>query len=207
VLCAVLLAAGGLLAPSTLASTNTRTAVAFSGAPSLHVSGRGLFTAHGRRVVLHGVNRPGGEFLYTKGRGIWDGPVDQASVTAIKSWDVTAVRVPLNEDCWNGEPYLKPAYRGVNYRRAVVAYVQLLNRNGIVAIVDLHRSDGLYAGPGAHCKTTVKALCMKPMPDAAHAIPFWLSVARTFKTNNAVIFDLFNEPFPPRAPGATEAEA
>ena len=48
---------------------------------------------------------------------------------------------------------------------------------------------------------------MKPMPDAAHAIPFWLSVARTFKTNNAVIFDLFNEPFPNRAPGATEAEA
>jgi hypothetical protein len=37
------------------------------------------------------------------------------------------------------------------------------------------------------------------MPDAAHAIPFWTSVAQAFKGNNAVIFDLFNEPFPERA--------
>lgn len=206
-LCASLLAVAGLFAQSTLASTNARTAVAFGGAPSLHVSGRGLFTAHGRRVVLHGVNFPGAEFLCAKGRGIWDGPVDQASVTAMRSWHVNAVRVPLNEDCWNGEPYLKLRYRGVVYQRAVAAYVQLLNRNGLVAILDLHRSDGRYAGPGAHCKTTVKAFCMKPMPDAAHAIPFWISVARTFKTNNAVIFDAFNEPFPNRAPGAAEAEA
>ena len=37
------------------------------------------------------------------------------------------------------------------------------------------------------------------MPDAAQAIPFWTSVASTFKGNTAVIFDLFNEPFPERA--------
>jgi hypothetical protein len=58
-LCAGLLAVAGLFAQSTLASTNARTAVAFTGAPSLHVAGTGLFTAHGRRVVLHGVNRAG----------------------------------------------------------------------------------------------------------------------------------------------------
>jgi endoglucanase len=34
------------------------------------------------------------------------------------------------------------------------------------------------------------------MPDAAQAIPFWTSVANTFKGNAAVIFDLFNEPYP-----------
>ncbi len=37
------------------------------------------------------------------------------------------------------------------------------------------------------------------MPDAAQAIPFWTSVARTFKNSNSVIFDLFNEPFPQSA--------
>src|SRR6266566_3816898 len=114
------LAASSLVAP-TQASITARTAAVSGPAPSLHVSGRGLFTAHGRRVVLHGVNRPGGEFLCTKGRGMWDGPMDQASVTAMKSWAVNAVRVPLNEDCWNGEPYLKLRYRGVSYRRAVAA--------------------------------------------------------------------------------------
>ncbi len=204
-LCACLLAAAGVLAQSTLASTRTmRAAVASAGAPDLHVSGRGLFSAHGRRVVLHGVNRPGGEFMCVKGRGIWDGPMNQASVTAMKSWHVNAVRVPLNEACWNGESYVNPLYRYGNYRRAVEAYVQLLNRNGIVAILDLHWTDGLYTGPHGHCKTTAQARCQKPMPDAAQSIPFWISMARTFKTNNAVIFDVFNEPFPERVTGATQ---
>jgi endoglucanase len=157
--------------------------------------------------VLHGVNRPGGEFMCVHGRGVFDGPMGQASVTAMKSWGVNAVRVPLNEACWNGESYVKPAFRGVNYRRAVQAYVQLLNRNGMVAILDLHWTDGLYNGPHGHCRTTSAAVCQKPMPDAAQSIPFWISMARTFKGNNAVIFDVFNEPFPERVPGASEPEA
>lgn len=206
-LCAGLLAAAGLLAQSTQASTSMRAAVVSVGAPDLHVSGRGLFSAHGRRVVLHGVNRAGGEYACVQGKGIWDGPMNQASVTAMKSWHVNAVRVPLNEGCWNGEAYVKAQYRGTSYRRAVEAYVQLLNRNGIVAILDLHWTDGLYTGPHGHCKTTSEARCQKPMPDAAQSIPFWTSMARTFKTDNAVIFDVFNEPYPERTAGATEAEA
>jgi endoglucanase len=206
-LCAGLLAVAGLLAQSTLASTNARTAVAFTGAPSLHVSARWLFTAHGRRVVLHGVNRAAGESACVHGRGIWDGPMDQASVTAMKSWGVSAVRVPLNEACWNGESYVKAQYRGASYHQAVAAYVQLLNRNGIVAILDLHWTDGLYTGKHGHCPTTSEAVCQKPMPDAAQSIPFWISMARTFKGNNAVIFDLFNEPFPNQVPGVTEPAA
>ena len=42
------------------------------------------------------------------------------------------------------------------------------------------------------------------MPDKAQAIPFWKSVAQAFRGNDAVIFDLFNEPFPQAAVG-TEA--
>jgi hypothetical protein len=44
------------------------------------------------------------------------------------------------------------------------------------------------------------------MPDTADSVPFWRSVARTFKGNDSVIFDLFNEPFPELAPGASETE-
>jgi hypothetical protein len=118
---------------------------------------------------------------------------------------VNAVRVPLNEACWNGESYVQPQYRGANYRRAVEAYVRLLNRNGIAAILDLHFTDGLYTGLHAHCKTTSAAVCQKPMPDAAQAIPFWTSMAKTFMNNNAVIFDVFNEPFPARVTGEAQA--
>jgi endoglucanase len=40
------------------------------------------------------------------------------------------------------------------------------------------------------------------MPDAAEAVPFWTSVAQAFKGNDAVIFDLFNEPYASRATGS-----
>jgi hypothetical protein len=166
-----------------------------------------LLNVQRRRVVLHGVNRPGGEYSCVKGQGIWDGPMDQASVAAMRSWDVNAVRVPLNEGCWNGESYIAAQYRGANYRRAVESYVQLLNRNGIVAILDLHWSDGLYTGLHGHCKTTAEAVCQKPMPDAAQSIPFWTSMARTFKSDNAVVFDIFNEPYPDFVANITRAQA
>lgn len=175
-------------------------------APSLHVSGNRLVNARGQRVVLRGVNRSGGEYQCIHGVGFWDVPMDQASLTAMKGWDIKAVRVPLNEACWNGQKDVPKKYRGAPYQKAVQAYVRLLNANGMVAILDLHWSDGLYLGPGSTCASP-GAFCEKPMPDAAQSVPFWASVARTFKGNGSVIFDLFNQPFPNEAPKATAAEA
>jgi aryl-phospho-beta-D-glucosidase BglC (GH1 family) len=120
----------------------------------------------------------------------------------MKNWGVNAVRVPLNEACWNAESYVNSAYAGANYINAIKAYVNLLNANGMVAILDLHWTDGAYTGPSAGC-SSAQAVCQKPMPDAAQAIPFWTSVAQTFKGNNAVIFDLFNEPYASRATGSS----
>jgi len=173
-------------------------------APRLHVSGNRLVNSRGRPVVLHGVNRAGTEFLCVQGHGIFDGPSGQASVTAMKRWGINAVRVPLNEACWNGESYVDPAYAGANYQNAIKVYVSLLNANGMVAILDLHWTDGGYAGPSSSC-ASAQARCLKPMPDAAQAIPFWTSVAATFKDDRSVIFDLFNEPFPERAAGSETA--
>jgi endoglucanase len=174
-----------------------------SAAPQLHVSGNKLVNASGTQVVLHGVNRSGTEYACVQGNGIFDGPSDQASITAIKSWGrVNAVRVPLNEACWNAESYVNSAYAGTTYINAIKSYVSLLNTNGIVAILDLHWTDGTYTGPSAGC-SSAQATCQKPMPDAAQAIPFWTSVANTFKGNDAVVFDLFNEPYASRATGNT----
>ncbi len=195
-------AAGGtaMSAPVSITVAAGGGTVGTSAAPQLHASGNTLVDAAGKVVTLHGVNRSGGEFACVQGNGFWDGPMDQASVTAIKAWHVTSVRVPLNEACWNGESYVDPAFAGANYRQAVAQYVNLLNTNGIVAILDLHWTDGLYTGPSSGC-ASAQATCQKPMPDAAQAIPFWTSVATTFKGNDAVIFDLFNEPFASRATG------
>jgi hypothetical protein len=175
-------------------------------APQVHVSANRLVDSAGRALVLHGVDRSGGEYACVQGWGFWDGPMNQASIDAMKTRKINAVRVPLNEACWNGLSYVSTTYRGTNYQNAVKAFVSLLNDNGLVAILDLHVSDGAWTGAAGGC-TDPKATCLKPMPDAAQAIPFWQSVAATFKGNNAVVFDLFNEPFPEQAAGSTTTSA
>jgi hypothetical protein len=188
---------------ATITATETAATGTGGAAPQLQVSGNKLVDQNGSQVVLHGVDRSGTEYECVQGNGIFDGPNDQASITAIKSWGpVNAIRVPLNEACWNAESYVDSAYAGTNYINAIKAYVSLLNSNGIVAILDLHWTDGLYTGNSSGC-SSAEATCQKPMPDAAEAIPFWTSVANTFKGNDAVIFDLFNEPYASRATGST----
>ena len=67
-----------------------------------------------------------------------------------------------------------------------------------MVILDLHWTDGQYTGRSSGCPSG-EAACQKPMPDYAQSVPFWSSVAGAFGGNDAVIFDLFNEPFPERA--------
>ncbi len=174
------------------------------GAPALHVSGNHLVSADGTRVVLRGVDRSGTEYECVQGRGIFDGPSGQASITGMRTWDINAVRVPLNEACWDGESYVDAAYAGRAYQHAIEAYVNLLTSSGLVAVLDLHWTDGSYTGPGAACASAL-AVCQKPMPDES-AIGFWKSVAGAFKGNDAVIFDLFNEPYPESADHGNETQ-
>src|SRR5215469_4674951 len=175
-------------------------------APQLHVSGNKLVTASGQPVTLHGVDRSGTEYKCVQHDGIFDGPSGPSSVNMMKAYGVNAVRVPLNEACWNGESYVNPASSGARYRQAVTAYVQRLNASGMVAILDLHWTDGSYTGSASAC-SSAEATCQKPMPDAVGTIPFWTSVAKTFKGNDSVIFDLFNEPYPEKAAAVNGNEA
>jgi hypothetical protein len=163
-------------------------------APKLHVAGSDIVTASGKPYRLLGVSRSSSEFACVQGKGLWDsGPVNQASVDAMKTWNIHAVRIPLNEECWlgvNGSP------SGTTYQQGVKDYVNLLVGNGITVILDLHWTWGAYTNsPDWHCKDE-HATCQKPMPDAKYAPQFWTGVANAFKGNDAVVFDLFNEPYP-----------
>jgi endoglucanase len=172
--------------------------VHYGTAPQLHVAGNKLISADGQQVVLHGVDRSGTEYECVQDHGIFDGPSNVRSIDAMKAVGVNAVRVPLNEACWLGDSYVNPAYSGAKYQAAIESYVKLLNANGMDVVLDLHWTNGTYTGPASAC-SSVQATCQKPMPDAAEAIPFWTSVASTFKGNDSVIFDLFNEPYPEQA--------
>jgi hypothetical protein len=157
---------------------------AASTSPSVRVVGNHLVSSSGQSLRLLGVDRSGTEYQCITGPGFFNGPTNSASVKAIASWHANAVRVPLNEDCWlgiNGAPLTGTAK---TYRAAIVNYVKTLNAGGLLAILDLHWSD-----PGS-----IPAKAGQVMPDADHSPAFWGSVARTFKTNHRVIFDLYSEP-------------
>jgi len=56
----------------------------------------------------------------------------------------------------------------------------------MAVVLDLH-----WTAPG-----TTPATGQQPMPDTDHSITFWQQVAAAYKNNEAVLFDLFNEPYP-----------
>jgi hypothetical protein len=146
-------------------------------------------TAGGRPVVPHGVNRSGLEYMCMGGGGFFDSPHpdridDGRMIAAMAAWRIDMVRVPLNEDCWLGVNAPR-RYSGAPYRRVVGAYVAALHRAGLYVVLDLH-----WAAPGR-----VAATGQLPMPDADHAPRFWASVGRAFRRDQAVSFDLFNEPY------------
>lgn len=150
---------------------------------SVSVQGNHLVDGSGHPLRLLGVDRSGTEYACAQGWGIFDGPSDAGSIAAISSWDVNAVRVPLNEDCWLGINGVSPTFGGSAYQTAIQSYVHQLNQAGMVAVLDLH-----WGAPG-----DALALGQEMMPDL-HAIAFWQSVATTFVSDHGVIFDLFNEP-------------
>lgn len=168
----------------------------------LHVVGNTIRNASGQAVQLRGVDRESAEYACEQGWGFGHGPFDNANVQIMRSWGVDAVRIPLNEDCWLNVN--KPAdqryndyslYFGTPYQQFIEQYVSILNKNGIIPILDLH-----YAASG-----TQQANSQIPMADQDHAPAFWSSVAKAFKNNSSVMFDLFNEPYPDNNQNTTSA--
>lgn len=154
-------------------------------APALQIADNQLVDSANRVVRLTGANRSGTEYRCLH-YSVFDGPNNQASIDAMLSWRINAIRIPLNEDCWLSVNMKDSPFAGDFYREHIANYVQLLISNGITPILDLH-----WTAPGDQ-----QAVGQEPMPDRDHSILFWKQVARAYKGNNAVIFDLFNEPYP-----------
>ena len=152
--------------------------------PGLQVKGAQIVTSTGAPLRIAGVNRSGAEYACAQGWGFFDGPTDDASISALTSWGINTVRVPLNEDCWLGINGVNGAYAGSNYQSAIRAYVNRLQAHGLDVILDLH-----WGAPGGQL-----ALGQEQAPDADHAPAFWSSVAQQYRGVGGVAFDLFNEP-------------
>jgi hypothetical protein len=154
----------------------------------LHVVGNQIQNNQGQTVRLHGVNRSGTEYrcVAATGPSIFDGPSTDASIQTMTTWNVNAVRIPLNEDCWLAINGVAASVSSANYKNAIKSYVTLLENHNIAPILELH-----WAAPG-----TTLATRQQPMPDADHSVAFWTDVATTFAADNRVVFEPYNEPYP-----------
>jgi endoglucanase len=198
-----------LLAATALVVLAAETARA--GPPVLHVAGHHFADARGRTVRLFPMHFGTGEYtcvqpIHDPSRrdGVFAGPTTSTPLAAIRSWHANAVRISLNEQCWLGvnpvrrgeppgygiEPLTGPSARvagarlRARYRSAVRTVVANAHRAGLAVIFDLHWS---AAGDAiAHAQW--------PLPDRHHSIPFWRSVARAFRSDRSVMFEIFNEP-------------
>jgi len=142
-------------------------------APALLVHGNRIVTASGQVVYLHGANRS--TFSpFCQG----DSHYDRAGFLAMRAWDINVVRLTLNQHFWLDSNHSCPGYRDA-VRRAVAVAISV----GLNVILDLHWNDCADACPSGQ----------QPMADR-QSIAFWRSVATTFRDNDAVLFDLYNEP-------------
>jgi hypothetical protein len=112
-----------------------------------HLLGNQPPDSNGKVFVPHGVNRSGVEFTCVQGKGVFDGPVDDASVSAITAWKADIVRVPLNEACWLGAPNVPSQSGGAAYQSAIESFVSTQHKHGPAVILDLHWTDGSTARP------------------------------------------------------------
>lgn len=156
-------------------------------------------------VVLRGVNISGTEYSCL-GDGtndgsatVWDTsnlPANTSDYQAvvngmINDWHANVVRIPLNEDCWLGEPTSgRPTMiYGSNYTTPIVNFISVANASGLVVEVDLH----VGGGPEL-VDANSNQIDSFPAMDTNYSLQFWQSVATQFKNNPSVIFNLTNEP-------------
>ncbi len=138
-------------------------------------------------MTLHGVDMSGTESVCAQNWSTdpFGGQPEDSAATfaAMRSWNINAVRVPLNEDCWLGINGVEIG--GSAYQSAIVQLVNDLQAAGFYVILDLH-----WNAPG-----TQIALSQNPAPDEDHSPAFWSGVASTFGGYGSVLLDLYNEPY------------
>ncbi len=188
------------------------------GTLAISICGNKWINQAGSEVVLKGANTEGTQYdCAQSGSGFFDdstvsvsGTTVNASteINALKAWGVNIVRVNLNEECWlgiNGVPSTTSAKQPDGYDAyadVIGSYVNDLNAAGIYTEIDLHLN-----APGSELIADAgSADAQNPLPES-NSDAFWKSVGAYFAPNPAVIFGIFNEPFPPNYTGSGDTAA
>jgi endoglucanase len=154
--------------------------------PQLATSGNRIINAStSDPVLLRGVNRSGLEYSGPDEQGFLSGAsISRAEIEFIvRQWLCNIIRLPFNQDF---------ALRGRNnqsgedYQRALDQVIYWASSFGAYTLLDLQwlDADRIYGGDRNF---------VAPLPNV-DSIELWTELARRYKDEPAVLFDLFNEP-------------
>jgi aryl-phospho-beta-D-glucosidase BglC (GH1 family) len=147
--------------------------------PELKVAGTQLVdAATGQPVRLRGVNCASLEWSADG-----EGHIAKSVQVAVTEWHANLIRLPLSQDSWFGKG-TRQADGGGAYRALVKELVDFCAAHDAYILLDLHWSDGGDWGEniGQH-----------NLPDR-NSLIFWKDVAKIYRDDPAVLFDLYNEP-------------
>jgi endoglucanase len=169
---------------------------AWSAPPELKVSGTKFQTIQGGcEVRLAGVNICGCEWSASgygppSGSG---GNIVKSVEAAVTSWKANCLRIPLNQDFWFGYSdgnskslSTQSIANQTKYQAIIDSAIAAASKNNAYVELDLHWSGSGNWGSSVTAK-------QQDMPDD-HSTDFWLDVAKRYKNNPAVFFNLYNEP-------------
>jgi hypothetical protein len=141
--------------------------------------------ATGERVLLRGVNRSGLEYAGPDEQGFLSGAsLSRAEIEFIvRAWRCTILRLPFNQDfVLRG----RLGRSGEEYQQAIDQVISWASRFGAYTLLDLQWLDAerVYGGDRNF---------VAPLPNM-ESIDLWTTLARRYKDEPAVLYDLFNEP-------------
>lgn len=192
----VLLVVGGAVVAVRLTDSDLPGNTVRTGAPHPRVEENHIVDARsGRDFVPQGVNWSSFEYACAQGWGISAleslgvGDPFASEAAAIAAWGANTVRLPLNQDCWlgtRGAPVSDEFQERTvaAYRDEVDRFVEALNAQGMVVVLDLHSRKRIGTPEFGNLA----------MPDS-ESLAFWRSVATDYRNNPSIMFDAFNEPY------------
>lgn len=175
------------------AAVTTNAVTPSSGNLAIKVSGNHLVDAGGNPIQLRGANSGNLEAQpFLSPLNWWREQGAEPDFSAMASWGMNVVRLPLGEQNWLGLCAATVAGGGsaANYQATVAKAVTDANAAGLYVILDLHFIAVPDSCPGGQ----------NAMADTTYSATFWTQVAQAFKNNPSVMFELFNEPqgnYPP----------
>jgi hypothetical protein len=150
-----------------------------------------------RPVRLRGVNRSGLEYAAPEPLGfLASAGISEYELDAIAAWGGNVIRLPFNQAHVLAGPSSEP------YLEALDHVITLAAERGSYTLLDLHWLDS--ASPRGRLSNG-EINFVPPLPNLA-SVSTWSQLARRYREETAVLYDLFNEPHDPLPDDTSELD-